>query len=390
MARPLTVVPAHAVAAVSAALADALAGSTSLCVLPDAPPPPGQDWHHALHLDEPVRADAAALVATSGSTGVPRAVLLSAGALLASAHATLRRLSGPGVWLLALPVSSVGGLQVLVRSRMADLDPVCLDRSAGFRLDAFAAAARGLPAGLPHYTSLVPTQLRRLVDAGGTALEALAGFDTVLIGGGPLETELRSAATSAGVRIVSTYGMTETSGGCVYDGIPLDGVYVQASPTGLQIAGDVVALGYHAEPDDTQESFVDNWFLTRDAGRVDDSGRVTVTGRIDDVIISGGVNVTAAAIEEALRGRPDIADVAVLGRPDAEWGEAVVALVVPTDGASIELAEIRAHVSTRLGAASAPREVVTVPALPRLHSGKLDRVAAQLLAASGSAPEGLR
>lgn len=390
MARPLTVVPAHAVAAVSDALTEALAGSTTLCVVPDAPPPPNHDWPSALRLDEPVCADAAVLVATSGSTGMPRAVMLSAAALLASAHATLRRLNGPGAWLLTLPPSSVGGLQVLVRSLMAGLHPVCLNPAAGFHADAFARAARDLPVGVPHYTSLVPTQLRRIVDAGGAALDALAGFDAVLIGGGPLESNLRVAATAAGARIVSTYGMTETSGGCVYDGIPLAGTYVEASPTGLRIGGDVVALGYHAAPQDTRESFVDGWFLTRDAGQVAESGLVSVTGRTDDVIISGGVNVAAGAVEEVLRERPDIADVAVLGRPDAEWGQAVIALVVPVDGVRVELAEIRAHVTARLGAAAAPREVIALPALPRLHSGKLDRLGAQLLGAARAAPDGPR
>jgi len=379
MARPLTVVPAHAVAAISDALTEALAGSTTLCVVPDAPPPPNHDWPSALRLDEPVCADAAVLVATSGSTGMPRAVMLSAAALLASAHATLRRLNGPGAWLLTLPLSSVGGLQVLVRSLMAGLHPVCLNPAAGFHADAFARAARDLPVGVPHYTSLVPTQLRRIVDAGGAALDALAGFDAVLIGGAPLDPELRAAATVAGARIVSTYGMTESSGGCVYDGIPLAGVYVDAPLGELRIGGDVIAVGYHAAPHDTQESFVDGWFLTRDAGQVDDNGVVSVTGRTDDVIISGGVKVVAGAVEQALRERADIADAAVLGRPDPEWGQTVIAVVVPVDGASIELDALRAYVAARLGTAAAPREVITVPALPRLHSGKLDRVAATLL-----------
>jgi O-succinylbenzoic acid--CoA ligase len=176
--------------------------------------------------------------------------------------------------------------------------------------------------------------------------------------------------------------MTETSGGCVYDDVPLEGVHVRATSAGLRIGGEVVALGYHAEPAQTEKSFVDGWFQTRDIGSVDDSGRVSVTGRIDDVIISGGVNVAASAVEEVMRGRPEIADVAVLGRPDPEWGQAVIALVVPAaTAAQIDLAELRTYVTTHLGAAAAPRAVLTVPALPYLHSGKLDRVAAQLLAA---------
>lgn len=382
MARPLMVVPAKPVAAVMPALINALSGATTLCVIPEAPAPSGSDWEAVLHLDQAPPANVAALVATSGSTGQPHAVMLTAGALLAGAHAAIRRLDGPGAWLLALPVSSIGGLQVLIRSHMSGLDPVFLDRTTGFRPDAFAVATRELAAGLPHYTSLVPTQLRRIVDAGGVALDALASFDAVLIGGAALDGELRRAAESAGARIVSTYGMTETSGGCVYDDVPLEGVHVRATSAGLRIGGEVVALGYHAEPAQTEKSFVDGWFQTRDIGSVDDSGRVSVTGRIDDVIISGGVNVAASAVEEVMRGRPEIADVAVLGRPDPEWGQAVIALVVPAaTAAQIDLAELRTYVTTHLGAAAAPRAVLTVPALPYLHSGKLDRVAAQLLAA---------
>ena len=382
------VVPAKPVAAVMKALIDALSGSTTLCVLPDAPAQSGQGWANALHLDQPTPAEVAVLVATSGSSGRPRAVMLPAGALLASAHAAVRRLAGPGAWLLALPLSSVGGLQVLIRSQLASLDPICLDLSTGFRPSDFAGAARALPGGLPHYTSLVPTQLRRIVDEGGAALDALAGFDAVLIGGAALDAALRTRAEVAGVRIVSTYGMTETSGGCVYDGVPLEGVHVRASPTGLRIGGEVLALGYHAEPDQTLKSFVDDWFLTLDAGQVDRSGRVSVTGRLDDIIISGGVNVAPAAVEELLRARGEIADVAVLGRPDAEWGQAVIALVVLAPGGAIDLAGLRAYVTARLGAAAAPRAVLTVPDLPRLHSGKLDRVAAQILI-TGPDPEGL-
>lgn len=379
MARTLTVVPVTHLGAVSAALTDALAGASTLCVIPDAPGSAAYDWASLLHLDEPVPAEVAVLVATSGSTGRPRAVMLTAGALLSSAHAAMRHLAGPGAWVLALPPSSVGGLQVLIRSAMTGLDPVSLDLTTGFRVEDFTAAATALPSGYPHYTSLVPTQLRRIVQAGESALEALAGFDTVLIGGAALDAELQAAATSAGVRLVSTYGMTETSGGCVYDGVPLPGVHVRASATGLRIGGEVVALGYHGDPEATRDSFVDTWFLTRDLGHVDDDGVVSVTGRVDDVIISGGVNVATGAVEEVLRRHPDIDDVAVLGRPDAEWGQRVVALVVPTAGSGLDLAELRAEVRDQLGAAAAPRELITVPTLPRLHSGKLDRVSAQRL-----------
>ncbi len=389
MARPLTVVPAARVRVVAAELTRALSGASSLCVIPDGPTPTGRDWPSTLHLAEPLPPEAAAVLATSGSTGNPRAVVLTAAALLSSAHAAMRRLDGPGAWVLALPVSSVGGLQVLIRSAMTGLVPEFVDLTTGFRPNDFARASAALPGGLPRYTSLVPTQLRRLVESGGSPLDALAGFDAVLVGGAALDPGLRQAASAAGVRIVSTYGMTETSGGCVYDGVPLDGVYVRATAAGLQIGGEVVALGYHADAEATSASFADGWFATQDLGAVDDNGIVTVSGRIDDVIITGGVNVATGAVEQVLRGHPDISDVAVLGRPDTEWGQAVVALVVPSPGASPDLGQIRADVSARLGAAAAPRQMITTRALPRLHSGKLDRVAAAHLVSETVEPSPL-
>jgi O-succinylbenzoic acid--CoA ligase len=220
-----------------------------------------------------------------------------------------------------------------------------------------------------RYTSMVPTQLRRFLDAEPGALRA---FDAVLVGGAATDPELLTRARAAGVRAVTTYGMTETAGGCVYDGEPLDGVEVRIVDGGVELSGPVLALGYRLDPVATAEAFVDGWFRTRDAGRLSD-GRLTVTGRLDDVVITGGVNVAPQAVEAALREHPDVADVVVFGRPDEEWGARIVAAVVPSAGASPTLAALRPWVTARLGAPAAPRELHLLTAVPTLHTGKPDR-----------------
>lgn len=357
----------------------ALTGDGPLCVLPSRPAP-GGDWAEVLNLDLPTPAGTALLVATSGSTGSPRAVILPASALIASAQAALNRLGGPGSWLLALPTSAVGGLQVALRAVLSGRALAAIDPAVRFGPDSFLAAYAELPDDV-HYTSLVPTQLYRLLVARGDALAALASFSAVLIGGAALDPALRARAEAAGVRVVSTYGMTETAGGCVYDGVPLHGVRVESGPTGLRIGGAVVASGYHGLPERSAAVFdPPGWFQTNDIGSVDDRGRVQVTGRRDDILISGGVNVSAAAVEAALRSCPGIADAAVSGRPDPEWGTSVEAVLVLTDrgpGAEVDDRAIRRHVADRLGPAAAPRRLVVRPDLPRAHSGKLDRRAVQ-------------
>jgi O-succinylbenzoic acid--CoA ligase len=210
------------------------------------------------------------VVRTSGSTGEPKDVRLSRGAVLASAHATHARLGGPGQWLLALPVTGVGGLQVLVRSLLAEQEPVLLDDH-----DDLVDALRELDAPRT-YASLVPTQLHRLASAG--RLDVLAALDAVLVGGAALDPTLREQATSAGVRVVRTYGMSETSGGCVYDGVPLDGVRVRVADARdgvgrVQLAGPVLFDGYG------DVARTDEWFDTADLGSVDAAGVLSVVGR---------------------------------------------------------------------------------------------------------------
>jgi O-succinylbenzoic acid--CoA ligase len=214
----------------------------------------------------------------------------------------------------------------------------------------------------------VPTQLRRYLDAEPAAL---AAFDAALIGGAATDPDLLDRARDAGVTVATSYGMTETAGGCVYDGVPLDGVRVRVDE-GVEIAGPTLALGYRLDPEGTAAAFVDGWFRTRDAGSLSE-GRLTVHGRLDDVVISGGVNVAPQAVEAALREHADVLDAVVFGRPDEEWGQRVVAAVVPAPGARPSLAELRPWVTDRLGTPAAPKELHLIAAVPTLHTGKPDR-----------------
>ena len=364
MARQLTLVPAAQVS--DDDVRAALDGERPLAVLPAGPAAVVDAARAVLRPGKPLEPDADLVVVTSGSTGGGRAVLLSAAALRASATATLDRLGGPGSWLLALPVSAIAGLQVLCRSVLAGRAVTTLAAD-----ESLAAAGARMPAGDRRYTALVPTQLRRYLDA---EPEALRAFDAVLVGGAATDPALLARARTEGVAVVTTYGMTETAGGCVYDGRPLDGVGVRIEGGGgIELAGPVLALGYRGDPDGTAAAFADGWFRTRDAGALGPDGRLAVHGRLDDVVVTGGVNVAPAAVEAALREHPDIADAVVFGRPDPEWGQRVVAAVVPAAGATPDLAVLRPWVADRLGAPAAPRRLHLLDAIPTLHTGKPDR-----------------
>jgi len=343
----------------------ALDGIRPLAVLPAGPPPVVDAALAVLRPEQPLEPGADLVVVTSGSTGGGRGVLLSAAAVRASAGATLDRLGGPGSWLLTLPVSAIAGLQVLCRSVLAGRTAAVLNPGETLR-----SAAGRLPAADRRYTAMVPTQLRRFLD---TEPDALRDFDGILVGGAATDPALLDRALQAGVRVVTTYGMTETAGGCVYDGRPLDGVEVRVDDGGVRLAGPMLASGYRLDPDATAEAFRDGWFATRDAGTLDGDGRLTVTGRLDDVVVSGGVNVAPTAVEVALRAHPDVVDAVVFGRPDDEWGQRVVAAVVAVPGRTPQLDELRGWVRERLGPPSAPRELHLIDAVPTLHTGKPDR-----------------
>jgi o-succinylbenzoate---CoA ligase len=354
----------------------------------------------------------AVIVVTSGSTGPPKGVELSAAALLHSARVSLARLGArPGErWLCCLPAAYIPAIQVLVRSLVSGTDPVLADRADGETVAASGCA----------HVSLVPTQLRRLLPgvdmrANADVPTPLAGFRSVLLGGAATPADLLDAARAARVPVVTTYGMTETCGGCVYDGIPLDGVRVaiSAGPGGdppepaaggtyppgpspdppgagrIWIAGPVLFSGYRpggyggtgsalvragsvgalgfVSPDDGA------WFRTGDLGRLDASGRLVVCGRADDVINTGGHLVVPGEVTAALQTCPGVRDAVVIGQPDREWGERVLAVVVPADPADppgLEL--LRLHVREHLPRYAAPSRVVMVDAIPVLPSGKHD------------------
>lgn len=309
------------------------------------------------------------VVRTSGSTGEPKDVLLSACALRASATATARRLGGEGHWLLALPVAHVAGLQVLVRSALAGTPPVLLSDHRDL-VEATAALT-----GRRRYLSVVPTQLHRWVSSVPLA-EALRQYDAVLVGGAPIRPELLAEARRQDIAVVTTYGMTETCGGCVYDGVGLDEVAVALDPRGrIRLAGPMLFDGYAGQPDLTAEVLRDGWLITQDLGRLDEDGRLMIVGRVDEVVVSGGVNVSLPAVEACLAAMPRVADAAVVGVPDAEWGTRVVAVLVPaaTNAPQLRLREIRDVVAARYPRSWAPRQLLVVPALPLLDAGKVDR-----------------
>ncbi len=326
----------------------------------------------ALRVGEAIDDDIALVVTTSGTTGAPKGALLTAGALTASGAATHDRLGGPGRWLLALPPYHIAGVQVLVRSLLADTVPVELDVSAGFDITELPSAIEQLGSGR-RYTALVATQLAKaLADPAATA--ALADLDTVLIGGGPAPRRVLDAAASAGIRVVRTYGMSETAGGCVYDGIPLDGVRVRVDADGrIVIGGSTLANGYRNPPN--PDPFAEpGWFRTDDIGTVDDSGVLSVLGRADEAISTGGLTVLPQPVEAALRTHPAVADCAVFGLDDDRLGQRVVAAIVVSDGcAPPSLDTLRAHVMHTLDRTAAPRELHIVDALPMRGIGKVDR-----------------
>lgn len=315
--------------------------------------------------------DVALVVTTSGTTGAPKGALLTAAALRASASATYRRLGGPGRWLLAVPPYHIAGLQVLIRSVLAGSVPVELDVSAGFDISQLASATSRLGSGR-RYTALVAAQLAKaLTDPAATA--ALTELDAILLGGGPAPRPVLEAAAAAGVTVVRTYGMSETAGGCVYDGVPLDGVELRVRADGrIVVGGATLAKGYRNPVD--PDPFDAGWFLTDDLGSVDDSGVLTVLGRVDDAISTGGLTVLPGPVEAALFTHPAVRDCAVFGVDDVRLGQRVVAaVVVGTGHAAPTLQELRDHVARTLDGTAAPRELHVVTELPRRGIGKIDR-----------------
>lgn len=339
------------------------------------------------HVETPGCDDAVAVVRTSGSTGAPKATVLTVESLAASSMATALALKGEGQWLLALPVQYVAGIQVLVRSLFAGTRPWVMDMSHGFTPEAFTAAAQELTDKI-RFTSLVPTQLQRLLDAPSPeTLAVLRRFNAVLLGGAPAPASLLAAAREAGVRVITTYGSAESCGGCVYDGFPLEGVSVRVEEDGrILLGGDTIAAGYLESPESTDTFFEEDgvrWYRTSDLGSIDDDGRLTVLGRADDVIITGGVKVSAAHVQEELEKSDGVAAAFVAGVPSAEWGQAVAAYVALADPAPAsapgasggDTAVVLEEQWHRTLGVLAPKTVLAASALLMLPNGKPDRLA---------------
>lgn len=329
----------------------------------------------ALRPGEPIDDRAALVVSTSGSTGTPKGAVLSAAALAASAAATDTVLGGPGRWLLALPAHHIAGLQVILRSLRAGFEPQVVDVTGGFDPAALPDAVAACRAGSASraYTSVVPGQLAKVLDEGSSdAVAALAALDAVLLGGAAAAPELLDRAAAAGVRVVRTYGMSETAGGCVYDGVPLDGVTVEVDDDEgrVWLAGPQVALGYRNAPDHPAFARA-GWFRTDDAGRIGPDGRLRILGRLDEALTVGGLTLLPQTVEDALRSHPAVVDVVVVGIPDDRLGTRPVAAVTLRSPASPD--ELRVHVTAALGAHSAPAVIAEVDALPTLPGGKVDR-----------------
>jgi O-succinylbenzoic acid--CoA ligase len=331
------------------------------------------DGRHPLRGGVPVPADVSAIVATSGTTAERKGVELTGEGLAASANAVASRSADPtgGRWLCCLPLHHVAGLAVVGRAWVNGL-PVTVH--PGF--DAMAVAEAGR-AGADS-VSMVPTMLQRLLDHDA---RAVARFGHILLGGGPIDPGLLERARAAGARVSTTYGMTETWGGIVHDGHPLPGVELRLDAAAgpgdvgeIFVRGPMLMRGYRLWPEGTAAAIdADGWYRTGDLGRLDRAAgdRLWVLDRTGDVVNTGGVKVSPTEVERVLAAHPSVADVCIAGRPDPEWGERVVAFVVPAVATDPPpLADLRAFAGRHLPAAKLPRQLVILPAIPRTAGGK--------------------
>jgi O-succinylbenzoic acid--CoA ligase len=316
-----------------------------------------------LDLPDEVPEDIGLIVESSGSTGVPKRIEIPLSALMHSAKSSLARLGGDGQWLLALPTNFIAGANVLFRSVIADTQPVMINARVPFTADAFIRGA-SLMEGSRRYTSLVPAQLAKLAAAAeqdSFVFSMLRKFDAILVGGQQPNWSDVAALRGKGINIVVSYGMTETSGGCVYDGVPLDGVSFRLSDSVIELSGPVLARG------------LGEWFTTSDLGEVVD-GKLNVLGRFDRVIVSGGIKVALDRVEQVAVEVTGVQEVCAVALPTS-WGESVGLLFVGSPEAEFSsLAEV-------ISIAAKPHKVLRVEEIPRLASGKPDLIRCQKLLA---------
>lgn len=319
------------------------------------------------------------VIETSGSTGAPKQVWLSPRALRFAAETTSERLGGPGVWWLALPLHYIAGVQVVLRSLVTD-SPLVVAPPKGSVVQKLLSDASALASyaaqGRAVRTSVVPTQLADLLDAvdsGELTDEQFSVIDTVLVGGQRVDSALVERAQNLGLTVIRTYGAAETSGGCLWDGEPLSGVSVDIVDGRVAMSGPMLAGGYLGEEGD-HEAFIERggtrWFISSDRGQVTD-GVLSVTGRADDVIVSGGLKVSASDIERVLREGTGLPDALVLAMPHPKWGS--VPVVFTTHACNLE--DVRTVTKAALGRAAQPHAVISLEGWPLLSSGKIDRTA---------------
>ncbi|MDK7146801.1 AMP-binding protein [Corynebacterium kroppenstedtii] len=416
--RPLVPLPIPAnttVAELYPQLEQALRGKTSLLPLPANDQRRAELLHDVMRAGEPIDAAIAFILSTSGSTGIPKGAQLSATALATSASATEQVLGGPGQWLLALPPDHVAGLQVLLRSLAAGYEPVLMNVTQPFTPSAFVDAIHHMT-GPRRYCSLVPTQVRRLIQAlepegetgsysPATIIETVGSLDGILVGGAPLSPALRQACVDLGWAVITTYGSSETAGGMVYDGTPLPGTSVKIQPLGtgdegrVFLGGPTLAAGYRNADDlfgssaqaassDEREGktkpFVDGWFVTDDIGTIR-NGKLEILGRYDQAINTGGLKVLPEVVESAAR-RAGYADCAVLGIPSAEWGESVCLVIErPRESAPHFLdceATQRIRAQLDLPSYALPTSIAVIRQIPLRGPGKTDRHALRRILSS--------
>jgi O-succinylbenzoic acid--CoA ligase len=329
--------------------------------------PEGERSGRRLEDGLPAEPGVALVVHTSGTAGTPKLVQFERRAIDSAVAASAFALEATprDRWICCLPLAHVGGMLVLLRGVLLDapvsVHPVFDPQRIGAEANA-------------SFISIVPTMLGRLLDA---EID-LTGFRGILVGGAHLSPDLRERADRVGAPVVETYGLTESCGGVVYDGLALPGVEMRINANGgIELRGPMLMLGYRFDDQATSAAFTeDGWLQPGDAGEIDASGRLHVVGRIDDLINTGGEKVWPHEVEVALREHPKVAEVGVGGRQDPEWGQRVVAFVVPADAAEPpSLAELRAFAAARIARHKVPRELVLVDELPRTFSGKLRRAA---------------
>jgi O-succinylbenzoic acid--CoA ligase len=356
--KPLKLVAANDPFSALLAVTDALAGNTALFVTA----PETNGLMPEVHgLPETVDDSVAFIVETSGSTGTPKRIELSVEAALASAQASAARLGGSGQWLLALPINYIAGLNVLIRSAVAETQPVMMNTSVSFTAEAFVRQASMLRAE-KKFTALVPTQLARLAVAAEhdeSVIQALQSFDAILVGGQATSPQLISKLRALNVKLVETYGSAETFGGVVYDGVDLDGVKTSiTSDSRIEISSATLANEFRAA----------GKVVMSDLGEIVD-GKLIVLGRADRVFISGAIKVSLDRVEAVARDVGGVVEVAATAIEDHEWGQRVAILYL----GSPEVAdEIALRLAEDLGPAAKPVRIIRADRVPKLSSGKHD------------------